>query len=94
VKAKRSESRSLTIRETFSGKVAYVCHIDPQTRTNKVRLEFANPHSKLKPGMYANSEIVINLGDTLTVPATAVLRSGLRQQFLLIATKAYWSHGR
>jgi Cu(I)/Ag(I) efflux system membrane fusion protein len=66
--------------ETFTGKITYVYpYLDTQTRTNKVRLEFANPQRKLKPGMYANSEIDINLGTTLTVPASAVLQSGLRQ---------------
>jgi Cu(I)/Ag(I) efflux system membrane fusion protein len=66
--------------ETFSGKITYIYpYLDTQTRTNKVRLEFANPQGKLKPGMYANSEIEINLGATLTVPASAVLQSGLRQ---------------
>ncbi len=66
--------------ETFSGKITYIYpYLDTQTRTNKVRLEFANPQGKLKPGMYANSEIAINLGATLTVPEGAVLQSGLRQ---------------
>jgi membrane fusion protein, copper/silver efflux system len=66
--------------ETFSGKVAYVYpYLDTQTRTNRVRLEFANPRGKLKPGMYANSEIEIHLGASLTVPESAVLQSGLRQ---------------
>ena len=66
--------------ETFRGKITYIFpYLDTQTRTNKVRLEFANPQGKLKPGMYANSEIEIDLGATLTVPASAVLQSGLRQ---------------
>jgi len=66
--------------EAFSGKITYIYpYLDTQTRTNKVRLEFANPQGKLKPGMYANSEIEINLGPTLTVPESAVLQSGLRQ---------------
>jgi membrane fusion protein, copper/silver efflux system len=66
--------------ETFKGKITYIYpYLDTQTRTNKVRLEFANSHGKLKPGMYANSEIAINLGTTLTVPESAVLQSGLRQ---------------
>ena len=66
--------------ETFTGKITYIYpYLDTQTRTNKVRLEFANPQGKLKPGMYANSEIEINLGATLTVPESAVLQSGLRQ---------------
>jgi Cu(I)/Ag(I) efflux system membrane fusion protein len=66
--------------ETFTGKITYIYpYLDTQTRTNKVRLEFANSHGKLKPGMYANSEIEINLGTLLTVPESAVLQSGLRQ---------------
>src|SRR5216683_1204373 len=48
--------------ETFSGKITYIYpYLNTQTRTNRVRLEFANPQGKLKPGMYANSEIEINL---------------------------------
>src|SRR5215510_7490585 len=66
--------------ETFTGKITYIYpYLDTQTRTNKVRLEFTNPQGKLKPGMYANSEIEVNLGTTLTIPASAVLQSGLRQ---------------
>ena len=66
--------------ETFSGTIAYIYpYLDTQTRTNKVRVEFANPRGKLKPGTYANSEIAMNLGTTLTVPESAVLQSGLRQ---------------
>ena len=66
--------------EIFRGKITYVYpYLDPQTRTNKVRLEFANPQGKFKPGMYANSEIEIDLGAALTVPESAVLQSGLRQ---------------
>jgi Cu(I)/Ag(I) efflux system membrane fusion protein len=66
--------------ETFNGTISYIFpYLDTQTRTNKVRLEFANPEGKLKPGMYANSEIVMNLGTPLTVPESAVLQSGLRQ---------------
>jgi len=66
--------------ETFSGTITYIYpYLDTQTRTNKVRLEFANPQGKLKPGMYANSEIVMDLGTPLTVPESAVLQSGLRQ---------------
>ena len=37
--------------ETFSGTITYIYpYLDTQTRTNKVRLEFANPQGKLKPG--------------------------------------------
>src|SRR4030095_8710154 len=54
-------------------------YLDTQTRTNRVRLEFVNPQGKLKPGMYADSEIIIDLGTVLTIPESAVLQSGLRQ---------------
>jgi Cu(I)/Ag(I) efflux system membrane fusion protein len=66
--------------EIFTGKITYVYpYLDTQTRTNRVRLEFPNSHGKLKPGMYANGEIEVNLGTVLTVPESAVLQSGLRQ---------------
>ncbi len=66
--------------EIFRGKIIYIYpYLDTQTRTNRIRLEFANLEGKLKPGMYANSEIEIDLGTPLTVPDSAVLQSGLRQ---------------
>jgi Cu(I)/Ag(I) efflux system membrane fusion protein len=66
--------------EIFRGKIIYIYpYLETQTRTNRIRLEFANPQGKLKPGMYANSEIEIDLGTKLTVPESAVLQSGLRQ---------------
>jgi membrane fusion protein, copper/silver efflux system len=67
-------------KETFSGKITYVYpYLDTQTRTNRVRIEFVNLQGKLKPGMYADSEIIIDLGTVLTIPESAVLQSGLRQ---------------
>lgn len=64
--------------ETFTGKVEYVYpYVDTQTRTNKARLIFSNTQGKLKPGMYATSEIAIPLGVHATVPESAVLQTGL-----------------
>lgn len=66
--------------ETLRGKIIYIYpYLDTQTRTNRIRVELANLQGKLKPGMYANSEIEIDLGSPLTVPDSAVLQSGLRQ---------------
>ncbi len=66
--------------ETFHGAVIYIYpYLDTQTRTNRIRVEFANRQGKLKPGMSANSEIEMDLGTPLTVPDSAVLQSGLRQ---------------
>jgi Cu(I)/Ag(I) efflux system membrane fusion protein len=53
--------------------------VDPQTRTAKVRFELDNPGEKLKPGMYANVELKVPLGERLAVPKDAVLESGERQ---------------
>jgi membrane fusion protein, copper/silver efflux system len=53
-------------------------HIDPQTRRGEVRIEIENPDHALKPDMWATVEIEQNLGDVLTVPASAVLDTGTR----------------
>ncbi len=63
--------------EVFTGRVTFIWpHLEPQTRTTKVRLEFPNPDLKLLPEMYANVDLKIPLGEKLTVPASAVLRTG------------------
>lgn len=53
-------------------------HIDPQTRRGEVRLEIENPGHTLRPDMWATVEIEQNLGDVLSVPASAVLDTGTR----------------
>jgi Cu(I)/Ag(I) efflux system membrane fusion protein len=71
--------------ETFRGRVSYVYpYLDERTRTARVRLEFANPGGKLKPGMFANVELRGPGTDALTVPADAVLDSG-EEQIVLVA---------
>lgn len=71
---------------SYSPEVSLQAHIgfiyptvDPQTRTAKVRFEVDNPGEKLKPGMYANVELLVPLGLRLVVPKDAVLESGERQ---------------
>ncbi len=66
--------------EPFVGKVQYIYpYLEPETRATKVRFELSNPDGKLKPEMYANVEVQINLGRRLAVPAAAVLDSGTRR---------------
>jgi membrane fusion protein, copper/silver efflux system len=63
--------------EVYEGEVTFIWpHLDPKTRTVKVRLEFPNPDLKLLPEMYANVNLVIPLGERLTIPDSAVLRTG------------------
>ena len=65
--------------ETFSGKITYIYpYLNPETRTNKVRIEVANPEFKLKPEMYANLEIHVDYGMKLAIPADAVLDAGAK----------------
>jgi Cu(I)/Ag(I) efflux system membrane fusion protein len=53
--------------------------LDPKTRTAKVRFELANPEEKLKPDMYANVELNVDLGTRLAIPSEAVIESGQKQ---------------
>src|SRR5712692_5027406 len=70
--------------EAFRGKVAYIYpYLNEATRTVRVRMEFPNPHLKLKPGMYGNVGLGVDAGRRLVVPKEAVLDSGLRQLVFL-----------
>jgi YHS domain-containing protein/multidrug efflux pump subunit AcrA (membrane-fusion protein) len=53
--------------------------VDPATRTLKVRLEADNPGYALRPDMFVDVEFSINLPPAITVPADAVLDSGLKK---------------
>ena len=66
--------------EKFTGKVVSISPVlDPNTRTNQVRVEVPNPDSKLKPEMFVNALIKESLGSKLAVPEAAVLDTGLRK---------------
>jgi len=63
--------------ENFEGEVTFIWpHIDPETRTVKARLEFPNPDLKLLPEMYADVSLDIPVGNRLTIPDSAVLKTG------------------
>ena len=62
------------------GQISYVYpYLDENTRTAQVRLEFANQSVTLKPGMYADVEIQVPVGESVTIPRDAVLDSGDRR---------------
>jgi membrane fusion protein, copper/silver efflux system len=50
-----------------------------ETRTAKVRFSIPNPGGQLKPQMFTDVELKINLGQRLAVPDEAVIDTGLRQ---------------
>ncbi len=65
---------------SFNAKVSYLQpQVDPATRTLKVRLEAANPGLKLKPEMFVDVSFRIGSADRVTVPAAAVVNTGLRK---------------
>ncbi len=65
--------------KSFAARVNYIQpQVDPMTRTLKVRLEAGNPGLRLKPDMYVDVEFRVDMPRRLTVPAGAVLDSGLK----------------
>ncbi|MBS1874148.1 MAG: efflux RND transporter periplasmic adaptor subunit [Acidobacteria bacterium] len=78
--------QAATITQAFAGgisipaKVTYIQpQVDPATRTLKVRLEAANANTRLKPDMFVVVEFRLALDGRLTVPADAVVNTGLRK---------------
>jgi RND family efflux transporter MFP subunit len=66
--------------KSYTGILTYIYpEVDVNTRTLKARLEFPNQNLELKPGMYADIELQIRIGQKLQVPAEAVLDSGTRK---------------
>lgn len=66
--------------QAFNGRVSYIQpSVDPTTRTLKVRIEAANPNMMLKPEMFVNVEFSVSMPARMTVPAEAVLDTGLKQ---------------
>lgn len=57
--------------------------LDPKTRTAKVRFELDNRDETLKPHMYANVELQVNVGTRLVIPQEAVIESGQKQVVFL-----------
>jgi RND family efflux transporter MFP subunit len=53
--------------------------LDPQSRTLKARIEFANPGLVLKPGMYVDVTPDLETQTGVVVPDSAVLDTGVRQ---------------
>jgi RND family efflux transporter MFP subunit len=63
----------------FNGRVDYILpQLDMNTRTLPVRLVFANPSLKLRPGMYVNVRAKLPMGRQLVVPASAAFHSGTK----------------
>jgi Cu(I)/Ag(I) efflux system membrane fusion protein len=65
---------------SYEAKVAYVYpYLDTTARTDRARIELANPSLDLRPGMLATVELSADLGTALQVPASAVVYTGPRR---------------
>lgn len=65
---------------TFTGRVDFIYpQVDTDTRTAKVRVVFSNSGLQLKPGMFVNVSLKVQMGNQLVIPATGVLQSGARE---------------
>lgn len=65
--------------QPFAATVTFIYpEIEAQTRRGQVRLEVDNPRHELRPGMWADVELQLDLGDRLAVPASAILDTGQR----------------
>ncbi len=59
--------------------------VDPTTLTLKVRVVLTNPGHKLKPQMYATISVANLKRQAIVVPATAVIRDGIKN-YVFVAT--------
>jgi len=53
--------------------------VEPTTRTTKVRVEIENPGGRLKPDMFADVTLDVDLGSALVVPENAIIDAGARK---------------
>jgi membrane fusion protein, copper/silver efflux system len=65
--------------QNFDGTIALIDpFINETKRTAKVRIDIPNFDFKLRPGMYVNAELAMDMGEALTVPVSAIMPTGER----------------
>jgi len=63
--------------DKFNGKISVVDpFINDATRTGRVRIDVENPDFKLRPDMYVDAELTMDMGEGVAVPFSAVLPTG------------------
>lgn len=72
--------------ETFNARVSDILpEVDPATRALRVRLIAQNPGFALRPEMYVTVEVPVSASSGITIPAEAVLDSGLSKRVFVAA---------
>jgi len=78
--------------DTFEARVSNVLpEVDPATRILKPRLEVDNPGFKLRPDMFVNIELAVSMPPGLTVPADAVVDSGLSKRVFVETSPGHFA---
>jgi Cu(I)/Ag(I) efflux system membrane fusion protein len=73
-------SLSYSPGKVFTSTIDYIYpSLSSDTRTAKVRFTVTNPSAQLKPQMFTNVEIRIDMGKRLAIPDDAVIDTGIRQ---------------
>jgi Cu(I)/Ag(I) efflux system membrane fusion protein len=66
-------------QRTLTGKVVFIDPVvDETSRSVQVRIELPNPDGSLLPGMFGDVVISHAMGSGLTIPTSAVIRTGER----------------
>jgi membrane fusion protein, copper/silver efflux system len=61
----------------FNGRISVIDpFINDALRTGRVRIEVENPDLELRPDMYVDAELTMDMGEGLAVPAPAILPTG------------------
>ncbi len=77
--------------ELFDGKISFVYPtVSEKTRTVRVRMEFANPRMRLRPGMYAEVDVSGTSNEVLAIPSDAVVNSGENQYAFVVHNKIHF----
>lgn len=84
------KSASIDVSQPVTGKVYFVSAvIDRATRSSEVKGVISNPPAVLRPGMFANVELVLNIRKgALTVPEGAILTTASGSQVILADDQA------
>ena len=65
--------------QTFEGEVSLINpFLNEMKRTASVRIDIPNADLKLRPGMYVNAELSMDMGAGLTIPVSAIMPTGSR----------------
>jgi len=63
--------------DKLNGKISVIDQfIDDAMRTGRVRIDVENPNLKLRPDMYVDVELTMDMGEGVAVPVAAVLPTG------------------